>query len=653
MKLLSGAGTFNLGDTSFRTKTLIEDYKTILPLLKQINNEFEIWDRQAQSIFYKRFLEQTTRFERSKDEDLAKRGRTLTNALVKIGLVDNKRSLSTVAIDWLNNSLKPMDQVEKLLGIDNHNLLFLRQLLKLRVYDVTSVHSFYPFRVALELLIKYNTIPQRDFLTLIHLIQPTFDETRIELIINNYEKVVTNNQVFAEFIDDNFPEDAQPKEKSVSISDLFNGNQLDRELFDQFFVNRKTGNSQEAYFEFVTKLLAFKKESSFEKLQSLISISKNNQVKKAFGFGKSVFKPQKSVSKFYKENTDNMLLSDNNTDIYTQFVLSKKEDIIKEYRDMTKRTFNLTGLFDFGNGLVSYVNQDVFKIIFRNLSLTGTGIAQIYESERDQLFYQDISISAILNLDTDDILNHLKNVLKVDDESQLMHAVISEKERNLKVFIEQKFPKSKILQILPLFSERKDDEIHNLVSESASIPTIFEYIVGIAWYHISDENFILSQSLNLTLDGNMLPLSHAAGGAGDIIIDYKEFTLMIEVTLMNEQAQKRGEWEPVLRHATNLTVENSSKNVLTLFIADRLDDNTINIWRAVAGVPMKSSNRDEFAKLVKIFPLTNNEIIRMLEQSVNERKLIKEINSTYDNYATDFDLSWRTKILENSNIFQQ
>ena len=33
---------------------------------------------------------------------------------------------------------------------------------------------------------------------------------------------------------------------------------------------------------------------------------------------------------------------------------------------------------------------------------------------------------------------------------------------------------------------------------------------------------------------------HAAGGAGDIVINYDNLILMIEVTLMNKQAQKRG-----------------------------------------------------------------------------------------------------------------
>lgn len=146
----------------------------------------------------------------------------------------------------------------------------------------------------------------------------------------------------------------------------------------------------------------------------------------------------------------------------------------------------------------------------------------------------------------------------------------------------------------------------------------------------------------------MLPLSHAVGGAGDIVIDYKNMTLMIEVTLMNAQAQKRGEWEPVLRHATNLTVSRSPKNVTTLFVADKLDDNTINIWRAVASVPMKATNNNEFTSLVKIFPMTNSELLKVLDQCIDEQKLLKDIDSSYNVSSESFDLSWRDKILNKS-----
>lgn len=648
MKLSNSAETFNLGDTSFRRKVLIEDYNTLLPILKQINDEYESWDTESQGVFYRKVLNQTNLFSRNNTEDPAKRGRTLTNALVKIGLTDEKRNLSRVAINWLNKSITPMDDLEKLFGIDINNVLFLRQLVKLRVYDSAGQNYFYPFRVAIQLIIRYRNIPQQDFLTIVHLIQPTFSEQKIKNIINNYQKVTTNDMIFSEFLDKSFPEESKTLDISLSLESLFKNDNIDRTAFNSIFVNRKTTESQDIYYDFIVKLLKFKKESNSENLKSLLQVSINDKIKKAFGFGKSVFIRKTNVSEFYDANNDNNLLSDNNQYIYDQFVLSKKDDIVKEYRDMTKRTFNLTGIIDFSNGLVNATNQVILEPIFDNISLAGTGEYIDYEQDLSFSFYQDMSLSNILNLDANAIFNRLEEVLEVTDKSKVLTAVVTQKEDKFRSLISQKFPKEKIMEILPLFSERKDSEIHHLVSEYATIPTIFEYIVGIAWYHISNENFSISKSLNLTLDGNMLPLSHAVGGAGDIVIDYEDLTLMIEVTLMNAQAQKRGEWEPVLRHATNLTVSRSPKNVTTLFIADELDTNTINIWRAVASVPMKATDKDDFAKLVKIFPMTNSELLEMLDQHIDEQKLLKDIDNSYIGLSNNFDFSWRDKILNNS-----
>src|SRR5699024_1065788 len=150
--------------------------------------------------------------------------------------------------------------------------------------------------------------------------------------------------------------------------------------------------------------------------------------------------------------------------------------------------------------------------------------------------------------------------------------------------------------------------------------------------------------------GNMRPLSHATGGSGDIVINYKKLTLMLEVTLMNSQAQKRGEWEPVLRHATNLTVEKSPKNVITIFIADELDTNTINLLNTVAIVPLKSSHKDEFAVLVKIFPLENSKLLDMLKNDYNEQKLLTTIDKYYQQLAGNFNIHWREDILTQAEI---
>ena len=181
-------------------------------------------------------------------------------------------------------------------------------------------------------------------------------------------------------------------------------------------------------------------------------------------------------------------------------------------------------------------------------------------------------------------------------------------------------------------------------------PAIYEYITGLAWYYVSDDkDYNLYDSFNLLMNADFRPETHAGGGEGDIVINYTNDVLMLEVTLMNKQAQKRGEWEPVLRHATNLTAINKPKKVRTLFIADELDENTINIWRAVASVPMRPTrnlNSDTIAENVTIMPIKNEEMCQFLEdEKFSSKKLMSQINKSFEKLKRDFDDSWRDKIL--------
>ena len=107
---------------------------------------------------------------------------------------------------------------------------------------------------------------------------------------------------------------------------------------------------------------------------------------------------------------------------------------------------------------------------------------------------------------------------------------------------------------------------------------------------------------------------HAGGGDGDIVIQYENRVVMLEATLMNKQAQKRGEWEPVLRHSLNLKAANEEKETMTFFIADELDHNTINIWRAVAAVSLESTNSHKMVDGVAIMPFTNGELLDFLKK---------------------------------------
>lgn len=157
-------------------------------------------------------------------------------------------------------------------------------------------------------------------------------------------------------------------------------------------------------------------------------------------------------------------------------------------------------------------------------------------------------------------------------------------------------------------------------------------------------------SYNLSLSANFEPLVHAGGGQGDIVIYEDEKVVMLEATLMNANSQKRGEWEPVLRHSINLKIEEESKNtgrgVTSFFIADSFDCNTINIWKAIAGVPLQSSiDKTRFTDNVVIMPVNTDELIMLMDKANDYDSIISKVHELFEVDKVKFDIQWRDKFM--------
>lgn len=83
-----------------------------------------------------------------------------------------------------------------------------------------------------------------------------------------------------------------------------------------------------------------------------------------------------------------------------------------------------------------------------------------------------------------------------------------------------------------------------------------------------------SVSANLNFDDQGRPLSTAAGNMADIVCDYDDFVLNVEVTLQAGQKQYDNEGEPVARHVGR-TKETSGKPTYCFFIAPTISEATI------------------------------------------------------------------------------
>lgn len=702
MKVKDLGQVFNLFDTNGRRKDTINAYKIYCNILEQIYEESEtgVWGRypneSTQFKFYKLAIENSpeifkqhpkfdafvkamedpfiraefskgdiSHLKRTKglrelydnlDIQIEGRARHYSSNLVKIGLCDEQRQLSPVAKSWIHGKKLKRSRFERLLPIDETNLIFLRQLLKLRVYTKEGDKYYTPMMMAIYILLNTPRITEELFITMIQMLNPYLpvepDKFVEDFLLGNHEKLQSeyipsvSNEAFAEVLAESIP--------------------MSEEVFARHF---KSGKSKEAVFvyrEFYECLVEFnnlKTQETLEKIVYLFSDKKKKEmINKAFGFGQNIFtfdkRDKMNINKFIDLNEGLDILSNNeiNIKLLSKFQASKRYDIIQEYGDVMRRVMKVTGIISFKNGVVELAQRDLWENLFKDINIkdlifNDSTIDEYnsYEKEKTSPFFNNLTIEEILYCEDEKIektIVGIKDKLNLSSEDEIRKTLYNRTSLAFIKHIEENYPKEKVLEILSLFSDRANDiKIQKMVAENTDIPTIFEYIVGIAWYHISSKKFDLFSSFNLSMSADFEPETHAGGGNGDIVIDYGDYILMLEVTLMNKQAQKRGEWEPVLRHATNLTIEEYPKRVTTLFIADELDENTINIWRAVATVPLKSSRSNEYAESVRIMPLKNSELADMLNNNIDECALLENIKKSFNMLSSNFNMNWRSEIL--------
>lgn len=576
------------------------------------------------------------------DQGIEDRARHYTSNLVKLGFTTPEREITATGQLLLDSIKLVKDELEIFLPIDNVNIIYLRQLLKLRIYDKNGQKFYSPFLLALYILLKKNRVSENEFFEMIQGLSPYSDFSEIENFIRDYHE----NDIL--------------KNMEVEIPENLGNSFIQKSVFEEYFGNRRSSETVTIYFKFYNLLYKFYNHRNTETLRVLLEYYEENKVKlnKAFGCGKNVFviKPntRNTPERFVLENKT-IFEGDLNKYLYIRFKLSKRFDQIKEYSDTTKRIFKVSGIISFENGYVELAYKELCRHIFLESSVLQningeSNDCEEYESNNNSYFYSIASLSEILAYSHEnlvEIIASIKEEFGVTDVKQISERVVDNRKNEFREFIKQKYPLTKVQELLGLFNNRNNDaKLKEYVSSDATIPTIYEFVVGLAWYYFSGKRIDILSSYNLTLSANFEPLMHAGGGQGDIVIYEDDKVIMLEATLMNSISQKRGEWEPVLRHSVNLKVEEetsgSQRQVTTFFIAEEFDTNTINIWKAIAAVPMQSSvDRENYTDNVVIMPLNSNELCKLTDRSDKYDEIIEHVHTLFEVEKNNFDLNWR------------
>ncbi len=688
---------FNLMDTNGRRKDVLNALKVYLEILEELKEFYptESWgtypNSLSQFLFYEKALEKSkdvfkkhsnydkfinelgdnyqtfierdndwvenniSKFARVLDEAIEKRARHYTSNLVKMGFTNANRSITEAGYDYLKGSVV-RDDLEEILPLDSVNIALFRQLAKLKIFTTPKdgKRQYYsPFIMALVLLLSGETIDVHTFESIVQGLTPYSSEEIKEAVRSNSIKIDELEEAIRDI--------------DVVIPDELGGeNDIEYDKFQNIFKGSKNNALiSKIYYNFFCALKNFrdnKTDKAYADLIKCFDEENSTSLNKAFGYGKSVFAignkgSRYSIEKFIEKNSNHPLLATNDyvSEFYAAYYKSKWVDGIREYSDTTTRLLSATGLFKFKN-LPELSYKEILSLIFDVEHLRECIFGEMTEEEYAQYevnancyYGKSVSISNIFNYsytDVSGITEKIKRQLGVSTAEDAKRLLQEQKNIEFIKHINNKYPKEKIIELLPLFSDRrKDAQIKKEVNDSATVPTIYEYIIGIAWYYISNEEFDLYHSLNLTLNADFEPIIHAGGGDGDIVISYEEVVIMLEVTLMNKQAQKRGEWEPVLRHSLNLKAASEPKDTITFFVADELDYNTINIWRAIAAVSLESTNSHTIVDGVVIMPFTNKEILKFLEKNIYYKDIVKATKNSFSKVPQITDVKWHEEIV--------
>lgn len=610
------------------------------------------------------------------DKEIEQKARHYTSNLVKLGLTYDDRLISQVGHDLLNSEDLKKTRLESSLPIENSALVILRQLTKAMINkfsynvetDKTTIVSYSPFALLIALLLKKSNMSEKYLFQHIALLTPYHvvpTDKLIDSILNgslndniykyNVKLFGSNNNVF---------------------SGLASSRELTREEFGNIdeFKNNRQGNTVDYYYNLYRLNRRFTLDKTEKNLKALFDFSKSGvpytAVKKRFGNNKGLFtfNPKNlTVERFLADNDDNEFIemgADNNFYV-TVAMFSKRRDCIREYYNSFKKLLTIANVITINNGVVSLTMPKFWESIAKEFDFENHIFGQHdvngsvnYESDFYPEYFSSITLQEIFNLSetqTERVLTALKAAYGDRSLDDIRSEEAKAQENRLLETVNKMLPRESLADLLPMFTDRTNDsKIQKDITPNATVPTIFEWVVAVAWYYISEEKYSLRQSMNLTLDSEGLPVAQAGGqknkqddNSGDITIDYTDRTLLLEVTLMDKNSIKRGEWEPVLRHSVNLSA-NRTVPVQTYFITDAVDKNTENIWRSVAATDLEETAIQHRSVRAIIYPLTIDTLSNWLhDESVNEKVVWGAIASSYKPLIeTDFDSDWKTDILD-------
>lgn len=629
---------WSLGTTSFRTKDFNKTIEEQLLLLDEFwkldENKDENWsgNKDLQTRYYD-FM-QSKDFVEGNAGNKPKDAREKTSGLVDIGLIDDGRKLSNAGKALLKitseNDFSPDNQFQ----IAKDSYIYLKQLLK-TYYNVDG-HTVRPFMVLIHLLDEFDYLTLDEFTYLLPL---CIGEVETAKIVDGIFQLRSGSTSIDKIIINRLMD--MPNYKMAL--DYLLENEVTEDVMRIIGMNRKSSkeggkNYDRAYFPLYQALynLYVLKDNSYIS----VAYEATSKVKIGKWWRKLLFNTSSKKAIYnnpvlHLRNTDfNDVTDEENFKriFFKTMHLFKAKATLSDYLDLNRRYIKTTDavLFEDDTIKLDIVPKHFFKTVAENLYLdTFTSTELLYED-------CDMSeISACLVVSDETIVAGINEELgiNVSDMQSAREALEDTRYQRLQHLIDTKFTDDKLLSLLDCFETRNDDEIRSMVTDNADVPTIFEYVLGVLWYKASERHGKILDYMKLSLDADLLPKTHAAGGEADIVYEYEateyypEHTLLLEATLADSTNQRRMEMEPVSRHLGKHLLRTGNLSSYCVFATNYLDINVIADFRGRKSMPFYDPQ--DYSKSVngmKIIPLQTSDLKKIL----SNKKTYKELYPIFE-----------------------
>lgn len=630
---------FCLGNTGFRMKNFNLKVEKQLDYLEQFwnkeENQNQKWEsnKELQESYYD-FLKYNN-FVQGDAEHKDKDARLKTAGMFELGLIDENRHLTEVGKKLLEISKSNDFSSDNFLQIPKDSFIYLTQLLKVYKRNIRPLIAFIYF------LNKFDYLTNDEFTYLF-----PFCESKImvnfitDKIVECRKNVTTVDDVIFQIL-------SQKANYKLAFDKFDKATLIDKDLISKVTFNRKSGKNDDDLLKlyYALKTVYFDNQTTENNIINLYNKSNIKNTKTEWrkllfdtSNSKSIEKePQKHL------RTNNFSNCSDENKFRFEFLktihLFRIKKNLKDYSDQNKRHFNITDCFLFEDETIKF---DVIpKYYFSNLSNNFYDLIDKTSKTLENLETPE-KICECLKFDETKILNLINKDYKTSYKD-LKEALILVQQKRLERFnklIDEKFTDENLIKILELFKKRKspndDKEIQNLIVEDVSGPTLFEYILAITWYKISERKGDVLSFMNLSLDTKLFPKSHASGGISDILWkyektdDFPKHDLMIEATLSESTNQRRMELEPVSRHLGELLLLNKDYETYSLFLTNFLHINVKSDFRNRKAYRYYSSDEKYFVDGMMIIPLETDILISVLKSKKKYSELYKIFHEHFE-----------------------